>query len=124
MQDFKTVLTFALKYMRPYWTRLAAGIALGCLCGLTAALFLGANYGVSLQMGHIAIKAFAVALVGGLDSVHGIIPAAFIIALSEVIACYYINPRLGDTIPFIIMLAILIVRPWGLFGTKEDIERI
>ena len=43
MQDFKTVLTFALKYMRPYWRRLAMGIVLGSLCGLTATLFLGAT---------------------------------------------------------------------------------
>jgi branched-chain amino acid transport system permease protein len=105
---------------------LIAGIAwgLGFFLSALGALFLGANYGVSLHMGHTAIKAFAVALVGGLDSVRGIIPAAFIISLSELIACTYVNPRLGDTMPFIIMLAILILRPWGLFGTKEEIERI
>jgi hypothetical protein len=38
--DFKTVLGFGWKYMRPYWTRLVAGIVLGCLCGLTAAVHL------------------------------------------------------------------------------------
>ena len=43
MQNFKIVLSFALQYMRPYWTRLTAGIVLGCLCGLTAALVLWAT---------------------------------------------------------------------------------
>jgi subfamily B ATP-binding cassette protein MsbA len=42
VQDFKTVLGFAWKYMRPYWTRLTVGIVLGCLCGLTAAGFIWA----------------------------------------------------------------------------------
>src|SRR5829696_1158225 len=41
--DFKTVLSFAWKYMRPYWTRLTAGIVLGCLCGLTASTFIWAT---------------------------------------------------------------------------------
>jgi ABC-type multidrug transport system fused ATPase/permease subunit len=43
VQDFKTVLNFAWQYMRPYWTRLVAGIVLGCLCGATAALFIWAT---------------------------------------------------------------------------------
>src|SRR5688572_6368016 len=43
VQDFSTVLRFAWKYMRPYWTRLAAGIVLGCLCGLTASSFIWAT---------------------------------------------------------------------------------
>jgi branched-chain amino acid transport system permease protein len=91
--------------------------------GLTAILA-GANYGVSLFIGHVAIKAFAVALVGGLDSLRGIIPAAFLIALAELTANTYANPRLANTIPFIIMIIVLMTRPWGFFGTEEEIERV
>jgi branched-chain amino acid transport system permease protein len=91
--------------------------------GLTAILF-GANYGVSLFMGHVALKAFAVALVGGLDSLGGIIPAAFLIALAELTANTYVNPRLANTIPFIIMIIVLMTRPWGFWGTEEEIERV
>ena len=90
---------------------------------LTAILF-GANYGVSIFMGHMAIKAFAVALVGGLDSLGGTIPAAFLIALAELTANTYVNPRLANTIPFIIMIIVLLTRPWGFFGTEEEIERV
>jgi ATP-binding cassette, subfamily B, bacterial MsbA len=43
VQDFTTILRFAWKYMRPYWTRLVAGIILGCLCGLTASSFIWAT---------------------------------------------------------------------------------
>jgi branched-chain amino acid transport system permease protein len=91
--------------------------------GLTAILS-GANYGVSLFMSHVALKAFAVALVGGLDSLRGIIPAAFLIALAELTANTYVNPRLANTIPFIIMIIVLMTRPWGFFGTEEEIERV
>ncbi len=43
MGDLKTVLRFGWQYMRPYWSRLLAGILLGCLCGLTAGTFIWAT---------------------------------------------------------------------------------
>jgi branched-chain amino acid transport system permease protein len=91
--------------------------------GIAGILF-GANYGISSSMPVMALKGIAVALVGGLDSVAGAIPAALIVALSEKLAAYYVNPRLADTVPFIIMLIVLIIRPWGLLGTEEEIERV
>ncbi len=98
--------------------------AIGIFATGIASILLGSNYSVSLYMGHLAIKAFSVALVGGLDSIKGIIPAAFIVALTELAASNYINPRLADTMPFMIMLAVLLIRPWGLWGTEEEIERV
>jgi branched-chain amino acid transport system permease protein len=98
--------------------------AIGMFATGIASILLGGNYSVSLYMGHLAIKAFSVALVGGLDSIKGIIPAAFIVAGTELAAINYINPRLADTMPFIIMLMVLLIRPWGLWGTKEEIERV
>ena len=88
------------------------------------AVLLGAFSSVSLSMTHMAIKAFAVSLVGGLDSIKGIIPAAAIVAAAELAANQYVNPRLADAIPFLIMLIVLIIRPWGLFGTEEEHERV
>lgn len=103
-------------------TALSWGI--GILATAIAAILLGAYSAVSLQMGHIALKAFAVALVGGLDSVGGSIIAALIVAIAELAANTYVNPRLADAIPFMILLIVLLVRPWGLLGTKEEIERV
>jgi branched-chain amino acid transport system permease protein len=88
------------------------------------AVLLGGYSSVSLSMTHMAIKAFAVSLVGGLDSVKGIIPAAAIVAGAELAANQYVNPRLADAIPFLIMLIVLVMRPWGLFGTEEEHERV
>jgi branched-chain amino acid transport system permease protein len=98
--------------------------AIGIFATGVASILIGSNYTVSLYMGKVAVKAFSVALVGGLDSIKGIFPAAIVIALSELTASNYINPRLADTIPFIIMMIVLLIRPWGLWGTEEEIERV
>lgn len=103
-----------------------SGIAwgIGFVAAGLAAMLLGINYTVSLQMGSISVAAFVVALVGGLDSLWGTIPAAFIIAATEQLTITYVNPRLAESIPFIILLIVLMFRPWGLFGTKEELERV
>jgi len=103
-------------------TSIAWGI--GIFATSVAAILLGGNYSVSLHMGPVALKAFAVALVGGLDSIKGAIPAAFIVAMAELVASNYVNPRLANAIPYVIMIIVLLIRPWGLFGTKEEIERV
>jgi branched-chain amino acid transport system permease protein len=59
-----------------------------------------------------------------LDSLYGTILAAVIIAFVEMSTNYFISPKLADAMPFIIMLIVLLVRPWGLFGTKEEIPRV
>jgi len=103
---------------------MAVAWAIGMFATGVASILIGSNYTVSLYMGKVAVKAFSVALVGGLDSIKGILPAAFIIALTELTASNFINPRLADTIPFIIMIIVLLIRPWGLWGTEEEIERV
>jgi branched-chain amino acid transport system permease protein len=103
-------------------TGLAWGI--GTFVTGVAGILVGASSGVSLKMGTVVIKGLAVALVGGLDSLKGAIFAALIIALTEKLVSYYVNPRLGDTIPYLIILIVLLIRPWGLWGTEEEIERV
>jgi branched-chain amino acid transport system permease protein len=65
-----------------------------------------------------------VALVGGLDSLGGAVVAALIISLLEVVVTTYYNPNLARVIPYAILLIVLIFRPWGFFGTEEEIERV
>lgn len=106
------------------FTVTGAAWGIGVFITGVAGILFGANYGVSLNMGNMVIKGLAVALVGGLDSLPGAIPAAFIIVFSEKVIAYYVNPRLADAVPFMIMLVALLVRPWGVWGTKEEIERV
>ena len=72
----------------------------------------------------LGLKAFAVALVGGLDSLAGVIPAALIVAGIEVLSVRYGDPLLSDVSPFLCLLAMLLIRPWGLLGTREELDRV
>lgn len=89
-----------------------AGMIQACDSGLEPGLFV------------IGLKAFPVVLVGGLDSFAGVIPGAFLVALAEILAINYISPQASESAPFIVLLAMLLVRPWGFFGTKEELERV
>lgn len=76
------------------------------------------------EVGMIGLKAFPVALVGGLDSLGGVLPAGLAIALLENLAIRYVDPLLSEVVPFLALLGMLVVRPWGLAGTREEIERV
>ena len=49
---------------------------------------------------------------------------ALIVASAEVLLIYYVDPLLSDVVPFVVLLAMPIVRPWGLFGTREELDRV
>src|SRR6266850_2303239 len=98
--------------------------ALAALSGALAGILYSSNVRLEPSLDVLGLKAFAVALVGGLDSLGGVIPAAILVALIEVLTVRYGNPLLSDVSPFLCLLAMLLVRPWGLFGTKEELERV
>ena len=80
--------------------------------------------GLTSSMPIIGLKAFPAALVGGLDSLAGALIGAVIVAGAEVLLIYYVDPLLADVVPFLVLIAMLIVRPWGLFGTREELDRV
>ena len=70
-------------------------------------------------MGFIAIKAFAAAIVGGFGSLPGAIVGGLIVGVAEQFASRYLSPGFGDTSAYVILLAMLIARPEGLFATLQ-----
>ena len=98
--------------------------ALAALSGALAGILYSSNVRLEPSLDVLGLKAFAVALVGGLDSLGGVIPAAILVALIEVLTVRYGNPLLSDVSPFLCLLAMLLIRPWGLFGTKAELERV
>ena len=44
--------------------------------------------------------------------------------MAEVALISFVDPLLRDVVPFFILLAMLVVRPWGLFGTREELDRV
>ncbi len=81
--------------------------------------------GVSGQIARVGLLVFPVVILGGLDSIPGAILGGLIIGLLQSYAGGYLPPELGmgEVMPFIILLLILLIRPYGLFG-QTIIERV
>ncbi|GIV99183.1 branched-chain amino acid ABC transporter permease [Roseiflexus sp.] len=81
--------------------------------------------GVSGQIARVGLLVFPVVILGGLDSIPGAIVGGLIIGLLQSFAGGYLPPELGmgEVVPFIILLFILLIRPYGLYG-QRIIERV
>jgi len=102
---------------------------IACVVGVLAGILLGGVSGVSPPLAEIGLKALAVVILGGLDSIGGAILAGVILGILENLAAGYLDPMmpsgggLANVFPFIVMLVVLVFRPHGLFGLKR-IERV
>ena len=99
----------------------------GAMASVIGGIVIGNISGISVYMGDIGLKVLAVIILGGLDSVGGAILGGFIIGILENLTGLYIDPLIGggakDVAPFLILVLIIMIRPYGLFG-KEIIERV
>jgi len=81
--------------------------------------------GVAPVVHSVALRAFPAAILGGLDSTGGALVGGMIIGIAEAMAAGYQEQLLflgrgfGDVVPYVVMILVLLVRPSGLFGTKE-----
>ena len=101
---------------------LAWGLA--TFTGGMAGMLIACDAGIEATLVTIGLKAFPAALVGGLDSLLGALAGSLIIAATEVLLINYVDPLLSDVVPFFVLLAMLVIRPWGLFGTREELDRV
>jgi branched-chain amino acid transport system permease protein len=91
----------------------AFGVALAGLSGV----LLAPIYSVFPTMGKdFILLAFSVVIVGGLGSIKGAVVAGIVLTQIQAIASLYISPSWTDPLVFAIMVAVLMVRPQGLFG--------
>jgi branched-chain amino acid transport system permease protein len=97
---------------------------LSTLTGALAGMLIALDSGLDQTMTIIGLKAFPAALVGGLDSLVGALAGSLIVAAAEVLLIHYVDPLLSEVVPFLVLIAMLIVRPWGLFGTREELDRV
>ena len=90
-------------------------------------VLLGSVNGVSTTLNQIAGNCFPVVLLGGLESIPGVLIAGLIVGVLEYLSGQYLDPIVGastrEMVPYIILILVLIIRPHGLFGLKR-IERI
>jgi branched-chain amino acid transport system permease protein len=124
-EDEQVVQSAGIKVTTVY----AISWAIACIVGVIGGIILGGVSGVMIPLAEIGLKAFAVVLLGGVDSIGGAIVAGIILGVLENVAAGYLDPLLpaggglASVLPFIVMIIVLIFRPYGLFGLQR-IERI
>ncbi len=96
---------------------------LSALVGTVAGVLIASSAGLSPLLAAAALSVFAAIILGGLDSVLGAIVASLIIGWVEALAAGYLGGKSRDIVPYVVVLAILVVRPYGIFGTRT-IERL
>jgi branched-chain amino acid transport system permease protein len=112
----------ALMGIRSSRVTATAWLIAGALAGV-AVLFMATQdfSGAGLGRGThaIALIAFPAAILGGLDSTGGAVVGGVIVGLTEALSAQYISFDFSKSAVFLVMLVVLVVRPSGLFGTRE-----
>jgi branched-chain amino acid transport system permease protein len=98
--------------------------AIAALVAGMSGMVLGIINGINVHnLSAIGLKVFPVVILGGLDSIGGAIIGGIIIGLLETFTGGYLSTSLREVVPYIVLVLILLIKPYGLFGLKE-IERV
>lgn len=103
---------FAMSWAIAFLVCAMSGIVLGIINGINVH-----------ELSAIGLKVFPVVILGGLDSIGGAIIGGIIIGLIETFTGGYIATSLKEVVPYIVLVIILMIKPYGLFGLVE-IERV
>ena len=109
----------------------AIGAGLAAVAGIFSSVFPRASIGVSGGTAFFAFRALPAIVIGGLDSITGAVVGGFIVGLAETYAGAYLTGAtwsflglgFSGVMPYLVMLVVLLIRPYGLFGT-EEIRRV
>jgi len=93
------------------------------MIGAVAGIVVGAIGGISSTMGIFGLSVLVVVIFGGLDSIAGALVGGLFIGLVEALAGAFLGGEFKVLSTFVLLVLILMVRPYGLFGTRE-IERL
>jgi branched-chain amino acid transport system permease protein len=90
-------------------------------------ILIGNINGINITLADFGLKVFPAVIFGGLDSILGAIIGGLTVGVLENLMGGYLDQYLGggvkEVAPFIVLLIVLMVKPYGLFGT-EEIERV
>ena len=124
-EDLQVVQSHGIRATTVY----AVSWVIASVVGVIGGILWGGISGVMTPLAEMAMTAFAVVLLGGVNSIGGAIVAGIILGVLENLAAGYLDPLLpaggglAHVFPFIVMIIVLIFRPHGLFGLVT-IERI
>jgi branched-chain amino acid transport system permease protein len=119
---------------------MAQGISVGAVFAISwaiagglaalAGMFVGTGSGIDQQSAFVALKTLPAVILGGLDSVTGAVVGGIAIGLIEGYTATYqvqyasfLGQNFSQVVPYAVLFIILLVRPFGLFGT-EEVERV
>jgi Branched-chain amino acid ABC-type transport system, permease components len=96
----------------------------GASAAIAGALISGYYQIVYPQMGFmVGLKAFAAAVLGGIGVLYGSVVGGLVVGVSESFAATFLGSTYRDSMAFVILILVLIIRPTGLFG-KKDIKKV
>jgi branched-chain amino acid transport system permease protein len=100
---------------------------LACTVAAVGGILISSIGGITFGLVETGLKSFSVVILGGLDSFLGAIIAGPVIGLAENLGGGYLTPLtwpgVKEVIPFVIIIIVMFVKPYGLFG-EARIERI
>jgi branched-chain amino acid transport system permease protein len=102
---------------------LAVAWAMSAMAAAVGGIMVANLVGVSHDVSYVGMRVFPVVILGGLDSIPGAILGGAIIGLLESYTGGYVGQGLNLIVPFVALVVVLMVRPYGLFG-KQIIERV
>lgn len=110
--DREVAQTLGIDAQRVFMIAFTLGVFLAALGGSLASPTVGVAPGLGAEA---IVLGFAVAAIGGLGQIEGAALAALLVGLARSAAVYF-APEFQPVIPYIVMVAVLLVRPYGLFG--------
>lgn len=118
-QNERTALSFGVE---SDWTAMLS-LAFGSALGAVAAVTLMPLSIIMVEEGaNVLIFALAVGIIGGLESIPGVIVASFILGYAQVITATYLSPHLIMVVALAAIIAVLLIKPSGLFGKSKELE--
>ena len=105
-------------------TTISITFAIGSGLAAVAAILLCSTYpSVSPTLGSMpGIKAFTAAVFGGIGSVPGALLGGLLLGVIEILTKAYISTQLSDAIVFAVLIIVLLIKPTGLLGKKENVK--
>jgi branched-chain amino acid transport system permease protein len=105
--------------------------AIAAVCAVLGGIFLAIDsFAIDPTLGNAALVAFPVIILGGIDSVSGAVVGGIVIGITQVLTAGYeshvaniLGAGIHEITPYLIMILVLLIRPYGLFGSRK-VERI
>lgn len=117
--DEQAAMTVGISVRRIF----ALSWGLAAISALVAGILLAEVTTVEITIVNFGLLVFPVVILGGLDSVPGTIVGGLVIGLVTQFTAGYFDPGLAEVVPYLVLVFLLLVRPYGIFGEKR-IERV